>query len=143
MPPENLFLQNSLAMAATLLNQSVKVLNDSPSPEAICLIIEIRQFFLEMRESLSLKVRTERTPSRLAGSPGIAPIVGNNGVDWKAPPEIPEPPPGDSPSGPVWIIPEKRIPTGYEAEPYYPTSNGISSYSSSTEEKTLLNPFLD
>ena len=139
---QELFLQNALAQAASLLHQTVTLLNKSPSPVQLCLIIEIQTFFLETKESLSLMMKQEQKPPSKVSS-GSAPTVQSPGLNWREKPSTQETSPGESSPGPAWKIPPRRTPTSYEAEASYPTCYGSPTTSDSKTSKPSSNPFLD
>ena len=139
---QELFLQNALAQAASLLHQTVTLLNKNPTPGQLCLIIEIQAYFSETRDSLSLMLAQNAKPQRRDLS-GFAPTAQNPGLGWKEQPPTPGLIPGTLSPGPVWNIPTRRIPTSLEAEAYYPTSFGSPRDSASEQNKTSSNPFLE
>ena len=139
-----LFLQNSLAIAANLLHQVITTPPDDAAGMT-CLTIEIQQWFLETKNLLSsmekARMEMERNIAveRRALS-GRVPIVETSGLGWKGPERrthITDP--TTLSHGPAERIPERRMPTSYEAEAYYPTSLG----SRSCSELKTKNPFLD
>ena len=139
---QELFLQNALAQAASLLHQTVTLLNKNPTPGQLCLIIEIQAYFSETRESLSLMLAQAAKPQKRDSS-GFAPIAQSPGLGWKEQLPTQEKTPGTLSPGPVWNIPPRPTPTSLEAEAYYPTCYGIPKDLTSEQNKTSSNPFLE
>lgn len=85
MDPTQLFLQNTLAKATSLLFQAGKLLEHGA--DQCCLQMEITSFMLETKKSLFLLLQEQAGKATSKGSGQSAPIAEQIGQNWTSPPE--------------------------------------------------------
>lgn len=78
--PRELFLQNRLAVSATLLYQASRILNGKERCNLPILLLEIESFFAETKRLLAAEIGRE---TKTGDMPTSAPPAGRSGERWR------------------------------------------------------------